>query len=107
MCLPMKQPFCFLLLATLSAACAVDSFDDDNETAADVDEDPSADGFREGLVFPAPVGFDVTETAGAPPVWVHFTNPAANNGRDLNILAEVIRLIDQTEDNGVIRAAIH
>ena len=98
------KPYLFL---TLLCACAVESFGEEEETEADIVEEASTDALREALVFPKPVGFDVTATPGTPPIWVHFTNPDAANGRDLNILSEVVRLIDNTEDGGTIRAAIH
>ncbi len=47
-----------------------------------------------------------TQAIAGYPAWVHFANPLAG-GSDPTILDEVVRLIDNTPDDGTIRAAIH
>jgi hypothetical protein len=57
-----------------------------------------------------------TDTTGEPadvpllagyPTWVHFTDPPAHGGEDPTILDEIVRLINDTPDDGTIHAAIH
>ena len=41
------------------------------------------------------------------PVWAHFANPQANDGRDETILDEVVRLIDNAPAGSTIRGTIY
>ncbi len=53
----------------------------------------------------APSG--VRATVGGYPVWAHFADPAANNGRDKTIIQEVQRLIEAAPAGSTIRGTLH
>ena len=49
----------------------------------------------------------VRATIGGHPVWAHFANPQARDGRDETILKEVVRLIDNAPSGSTIRGTIY
>lgn len=49
----------------------------------------------------------VRATIGGHPVWAHFANPLAHDGRDKTILNEVVRLIDNAPAGSTIRGTIY
>ncbi|WP_156821093.1 phospholipase D-like domain-containing protein [Microlunatus phosphovorus] len=54
-----------------------------------------------------PVTPPARTTIAGHPVWAHFANPQANDGRDKTILDEVVRLIDNAPAGSTIRGTIY
>jgi phosphatidylserine/phosphatidylglycerophosphate/cardiolipin synthase-like enzyme len=91
------------IVATLVTGCVGAAPDDIEDEDAIADDGDTL--LIEADVGPAPVGTQVT--LGGYPAWVHFTNPAATNGDDRNILKEAVRLIKATPAGKTIRIAVH
>ena len=65
--------------------------------------------FREGSagIAQEPAIEVPSATLGTSPVWAHFADPPAAGGRDMTILNEFERLVNNASPGSIIRAAIH